>query len=296
MEVGEISTEIQEHSFDTGVVTINYAEGPISGPSLVLIHGGSARWQVFDAIIPDLATSWHLYAPDLRGHGKSGRVSGRYRLQDYTDDTISFLQQRLVEPAFIFGHSLGGMVALLVAAQCPNCVRAVVVGDSPLTAETWRVVLDQGRESLTLWRNLAGGRYPIEEVARALTDSPMRVPGQDKPKRMGDVMGEDAPVFEWLAVNLSQNDPDMLTALLDDFDDTAAGYDMERVLPSIRCPVLLLQADPASGGLMTAAEVERALALLARRSHVRLDDVSHVLHNEQKEPVLKAITDFLRAF
>ena len=85
----------------------------------------------------------------------------------------------------------------------------------------------------------------------------------------------------------------MLTALLDDFDNTAAGYDMERLLPSIHCPVLLLQADPTSGGLMTDAEVERALVLLAQPSHVRIDRVSHVLHNEQKEPVMEAISAFL---
>ncbi len=136
-----------------------------------------------------------------------------------------------------------------------------------MTAETWRALLDQGRDRLTIWRNLAGGRYPLEEVAAAITDAP--------------------------AINVYQTDPDTLTVLLDDFDNTTAGYDMESLLPSIHCPILLLQADPTSGGLMTDAEVERALALLTQPSHVRLDGVSHVLHNEQKEPVLQAITAFL---
>ena len=127
--------------------------------------------------------------------------------------------------------------------------------------------LDQGRDRLLLWRNLAGGRYSLEEVAAAITDAP--------------------------AINVYQTDPDTLTVLLDDFDNTAAGYNMESLLPSIDCPVLLLQADPTCGGLMTNAEVERAKRLLARPSHVRLEGVSHVLHNEQKEPVLQAIAAFL---
>lgn len=262
-----MSTEIREHSFNTGVITINYAEVPTSGPPLILLHGGAARWQSFEAIMPDLAVGWHVYAPDLRGHGKSERASGRYRLQDYANDVIAFLRQQLAEAAAVIGHSLGGMIALLVAAQCPDCVRAVVVGDAPLSAETWRALLDQDRDRLTLWRNLAGGRYPLEEVAAAIPDAP--------------------------AINVYQTDPGMLTVLLDDFDNTAAGYDMESLLPSIHCPVLLLQADPTSGGVMTDANVERALALLARPSYVRLEGVSHVLHNEQKEPVLQAITAFL---
>ncbi len=263
-----MSIEIKEHSFNTGVVTINYAEVLASEPALVLLHSGSARWQSFEAIIPDLAADWHLYAPDFRGHGKSGRVSGRYRLQDYTDDIVAFLRQQLDEAVVIVGHSLGGMVGLLVAAQCPDCVRAVVVGDAPLTADTLGTVLNQNRASLMLLRNLAGGRYPLEEVAATLGD-------------------------EWLAVNLYQNDPDVLTALLDDFERTAAGYDRKSILPSIRCPVLLLQADPTAGGLMTDAEVERALVLLAQASHVRLSNISHALHSEQQKPVLHAITDFL---
>jgi pimeloyl-ACP methyl ester carboxylesterase len=289
-----MSIEIKEHSFNTGVVTLNYAEGPVSGPPLVLLHGGSARWQAFETIIPDLAADWHLYAPDFRGHGQSGRVASGYRLQDYADDTIAFLRQQVSEPACIVGHSLGGMVALLVAAQCPECVQAVVVGDSPLTAETWLAVLNDGRDSLIFWRDLAGGAYSMEEIAEALKDAPLRVPDHDQPVRMRDVVGEDDPVFKWLAQNLYQHDPDMLTMLIDEPEIAAAGYDMAVVLPSIRCPVLLLQADPQAGGLLTDAEIERALPLLAQPTHVRLEGVSHVLHNEQKKPVLRAITDFLR--
>ncbi len=69
-----MSIEIKEHSFNTGTVTLNYAEGPASGPPLVLLHGGSARWQNSESIMPDLAADWHLYAPEFRGHGQSGRV------------------------------------------------------------------------------------------------------------------------------------------------------------------------------------------------------------------------------
>lgn len=265
-----MSIEIKEHSYNTGTVTLNYAEGPASGPPLVLLHGGSACWQDFKSIMPDLIADWHLYAPEFRGHGKSGWVAGAYRLQDYADDIIAFLRQQVSEPAVIFGHSLGGMVALLVAAQCPESIRAVVVGDSPLTAEPWLAHLNRTRDSLIQWRDLAGGTYSVEEITEALAD-------------------------ERLGQNLYQTDPDMLTILIDEPDRAAAGYDMAVVLPSIRCPVLLLQADPKAGGFLTDAEVEQGLQLLSQPTHVLLEGVSHVLHNEQKEPVLQAITDFLTA-
>jgi pimeloyl-ACP methyl ester carboxylesterase len=113
--------ELKEYSFNAGPVTLNYAEGPDTGPPLVLLHGGSARWQAFASIIPELATRWHLYGPDLRGHGHSGRAAADgYRLQDYSADIVAFLRERVAEPAFLVGHSLGGMVALLVPPIVPS--------------------------------------------------------------------------------------------------------------------------------------------------------------------------------
>jgi pimeloyl-ACP methyl ester carboxylesterase len=287
--------EIREYTFDTGAVVLNYAEIPSPGASLVLLHGGNARWQAFESILSDLAAAWHIYAPDFRGHGGSGWVRGRYRLQDYTDDSVTFLRHQLREPAYLFGHSLGGMVALLVASQYPDKVRAVAVGDAPLSRQAWRDVLLQGRDRLAAWRDLSGGQKPLDQLVGILKDAPIEVPGRSEPVPMREVVDEDAPVFLWLATNLYQSDPDLLTALLERFEDTAAGYEMDRVLPAIECPVLLLQADPAAGGLMTDAEVAQALPLLARPSHVRLEGVGHVLHNERKEPIVAALRAFFQS-
>jgi len=286
--------EIREYTFDTGAVILNYAEVPSLGAPLMLLHGGNARWQAFESILSDLA-AWHIYAPDFRGQGKSGWVPNTYRLQDYTDDTITFLRNFLREPAYLFGHSLGGIVALLVAAQYPEGVRAIAVGDAPLSSQTWHDVLLQGQDRLVAWRDLSGGQKPIDQLIEILKEAPIEVPGRRGPVPMREVMGEDAPVYAWLATNLYQSDPDMLTALLERFEATASGYEMDAVLPAIKCSVLLLQADPAAGGLMTDAEVEQALPLLARPSHVRLEDVSHVLHNERKEPVMTALKAFFQS-
>jgi len=275
-----MAAEIQEHAFDTGVVAIDYAEGspsrPPSGPPLVILHGGTGRWQYYEGILPDLAAQFHLYAPDFRGHGKSGRVPGRYRLQDYAEDTIVFLRRCVAAPVHLFGHSLGGMVALMVTAQAPDDVRALVIGDSPLTPAGIESSA-RTRPRLEAWRDLAGGQRSIAEIAEALKDAPTFVPGQDEPLTMRKKYGEEASVYEHLATRLYYTDPDMLTALLDDHEKVTAGYEMEVLLPAIRCPALLLQADPDVGGEMTDADVERAMPLLARGRHVRIEGIDHPL-------------------
>ena len=107
---------------------------------------------------------------------------------------------------------------------------------------------------------------------------------------MREKYGEGAGVFAFVATNLYYTDPDMLTAVLD--GTATVGYEMEKVLPAIRCPVLLLQADPDAGGMMTDAEVERALPLLAHPQHVRFEQRSHALFLPDKEPVLRAMVAF----
>jgi pimeloyl-ACP methyl ester carboxylesterase len=111
---------------------------------------------------------------------------------------------------------------------------------------------------------------------------------------MRQVAGEDAPMFTHLAADLQQVDPDMLTALLDRFETVTAGYQMNNVLPKVQCPVLLLQADPTAGGLMTDREVALALPLLTQTRHMRLQGIGHILHIERKEPFVQSLKAFFQ--
>ena len=120
---------LREKSFDTGELTLNYAEGPASGPPLLLLHGLTGWWQSFQPLIPRLTPTWQIYACDLRGHGKSGRVADRYRLTDYVQDIVTFLRQQIITPTILLGHSLGALTALGAAADLPQRVHALVLLD-----------------------------------------------------------------------------------------------------------------------------------------------------------------------
>ena len=69
---------------------------------------------------------------------------------------------------------------------------------------------------------------------------------------------------------------------------------VELLFPKVSCPVLLMQADPNASGLMWDDKVRTAVSLLPDPHHVLLKNISHVLHNEQKEPVLEALLNFLK--
>jgi pimeloyl-ACP methyl ester carboxylesterase len=123
---------LQEKTFNTGEMNVNYAEGDPNGPPLVLIHGFTDRWQTYQPIIDPLARSWHVYAPDLRGHGKSEKKPGAYRYRDYLRDLERFMGDVVAEPAVLFGHSMGGVISIMYAAAHPEMTRALIIGDSPM--------------------------------------------------------------------------------------------------------------------------------------------------------------------
>lgn len=131
---------LAEKSFDTGEITINYAEGPAVGSPLVMLHGFTGWWRIWQGLIPYLMQDWHIYACDLRGHGKSGRDGNDYRLTDYVGDTVAFLRHHATQPAILFGRSWGGVVALGAAAEVPQHVRALVLVDPSLLI--WRAGLE----------------------------------------------------------------------------------------------------------------------------------------------------------
>jgi pimeloyl-ACP methyl ester carboxylesterase len=291
---------LKEGTFNTDGVTINFAEGPPSGPPLVLLHGGGDRWQNFLPIIPSLMMRWHIYALDLRGHGKSGRVPGQYRPEHYVGDIVAFLESQLAERVILFGHSLGGWIVLMVAAELMDKVQALVLGDPPLCIERF-LAIEGSKERIELWRTmrgLAGSGLSVTELASELADLPVSVPGQDAPMRYGDLPGTDAAHLRGWAKTLSQVDPDVVQYHADGrLDEYVRKVDLDSPLQRVTCPALLLQGDPSQGGVVSDIDVEYALSLLPDGLHVQLEGTGHDLGLDawRVAPLLRALMNFLES-
>src|SRR5438045_742737 len=109
-----MSTMWSEQQFPGPDTSLNTATGPASGPPLVFLHGVTRRWQDFLTLVPALTGRWQVHGLDFRGHGGSGRVPNKYRIIDYVQDAVSVLRTRVAEPAVLYGHSLGALVAAAV--------------------------------------------------------------------------------------------------------------------------------------------------------------------------------------
>jgi hypothetical protein len=109
-----------------------------------------------------------------------------------------------------------------------------------------------------------------------------------------EIYGEGSPIIRELAERLYLHDPDMLGMLIEDYENVAAGYEMETLLPAIHCPVLLIQADPSAGGALSDEEVQRALPLLADPTHMRFSGIDHTSIQDPHGLPMKAVKAFLR--
>jgi pimeloyl-ACP methyl ester carboxylesterase len=147
-------------------------------------------------------------------------------------------------------------------------------------------------------RGLVASGLAVPELASALGDLPVQVPGQDAPMRYGDLPGMDAAHLRGWAKTLSQVDPDVAQYQAEGrMREYVQKVDLDAALRQITCPVLLLQGDPSKGGVISDSDVEHALSLLTDGLYVILEGVGHNLGLDSWKvaPLLRAVTDFLES-
>ena len=291
---------LKENVFRLGDVSLNVAQGPKSGPPLLLIHGGGGRWQEFLPILPALSMRWHLHAVDLRGHGKSSWADGQYRPEQYVTDVLAYIDAQAIEKVVLFGVSLGGWVALLTAAELGDKVSGLILGDPPLNIERFKI--DESLpDRVAMWRTVraqVGHGMNIDELAEVLADMPISVPEADEPARYGDIPGVNPLQIRSWAADLHQLDPNALMYHAGGrIHEYVEHVDIERMLAVIKCPTLLIQADSSKGGMETDDEAAAALDLLDNGLHVKLDDVGHDLglSSWNIDQLLSSLTSFLES-
>ncbi len=97
------------------------------GPPLVLLHGlsGSARW--WRSNVPALAQHFRTHTPDLVGFGQSRTWSAQPSIAEMAELMVQWLAFNEIERASIIGHSMGGQVAIHIAAKWPARVDKLVL-------------------------------------------------------------------------------------------------------------------------------------------------------------------------
>lgn len=104
--------------------------GDPDAPPLVLLHALGENATDWAGVAPAFTRHWRVYAPDLRGHGESDHP-GDYSFDLMRDDVVGFLDALGLTRVDLIGHSMGGVVAYLLAGKHPERVGRLVLEDVP---------------------------------------------------------------------------------------------------------------------------------------------------------------------
>lgn len=120
----------QQFTVNTGgvAIAVHATQTPQAGrPVALLMHGTAYLAQVWNAVLPALAASHTVLAPDRRGHGLSEKPDRGYDFADFTDDLVAVLDEFELQDAYGIGHSAGATDLLLAAARRPQAFSRLFV-------------------------------------------------------------------------------------------------------------------------------------------------------------------------
>lgn len=261
-----------EKRFDTGSITVNYADSETPGAPIVLLHGITGWWHDWDDAIAPLSQHGHVYAFDLRGHGSSGRDEDRYTVRDYAADIIAFLRQ-LDDRALVIGYSLGGMTAIAVASEVH--VRAALLVDPPLSARG-----DTVREDFASWFHTV---YAITSSSRTY---------EDVVAKCRDLMPDEASVQRMVPI-LWHTAPNTVRCAYE--SRTFKDFDFGAALERINAPVTLIRADWQRGGLIRDEDADFVRAHVPSVRIIDLHGADHGVLVHHMDIVLREAEHLLTA-
>lgn len=92
--------------------------------NLVMIHGllGSISYFSPQSHLPGTM----VHTPDMIGYGKRADVGGAVNIETQAADIAHYIQERIGQPVWLLGHSIGGAVAMLVADLVPRLVQGLI--------------------------------------------------------------------------------------------------------------------------------------------------------------------------
>lgn len=111
--------------------TLSFDDAGTGSPVFVFVHGFACDRQAWAPQVEDLSRDYRCINVDLRGRGGSAAVPP-FDVVTAADDVAALIGELGVAPAVIVGHSLGGVIALVLNERHADLVLGTVIGDSPV--------------------------------------------------------------------------------------------------------------------------------------------------------------------
>lgn len=251
-------------------VTLNYIEqGDDHGDAVILLHGWPDSWHSYERVLSLLAPSHHVYALDQRGHGNSSKPACCYTMHDFAADVIAFMDAQQIGQATVVGHSMGSVIAQLVAIHHPARVsRLVLIGATPMASNQTSNEVNDAIQPLTdpidpdfvreFQTSTLCGPVPADFMEQIISES-LKAPAHVWRLAFGDFLKEDTT----------------------------------KDLPKITAPTLILWGD--QDGLFPRSDQETLLRLIPQATLLVYEQAGHSLQWEQPARFVADFEQFMQA-
>jgi len=151
---------------------VHYIEGEIcdkSRPTLLFIHGAGqsvATWRFQEGLFKN-HPNFNFIALDLPGRGRSGG-KGLKSVEEYKDFLLEFVDTLDLENIILIGHSMGGGVAMLIAIERPEILKALVLVATSPKLTVAQQTLEKVRDNYSEFCDISPTRAFAEESPEAL--------------------------------------------------------------------------------------------------------------------------------
>jgi 3-oxoadipate enol-lactonase len=251
-------------------ISINY-EIQGEGRNLVLLHGAGDNLGMWYHQLPAFTLRYRVITVDMRGSGQTDAPPGPYSIPLLAQDVYGLMQGLGVEDALWLGYSMGGRVALEIAIEHPEMVRALVlansgIGGRPLSKER----MERRKQELEL---LAKGE--MQKFAEQMAESAFS-PGFRK---------RNPAEFERYMRVKAQNRPEGIAGVMGTLGKPAP-FDLSKV----NCPVLIIAGE--HDGFMNP-ELARQTQQAIKGSKLVIFPTGHASAIEAPQEFNKAVLEFL---
>jgi 2-hydroxy-6-oxonona-2,4-dienedioate hydrolase len=254
------------------------------GPPLVLLHGAGDNSLDWRWVLPALARTHRVYAPDLPGSDDSAKPVADYSPAFFERFVAAFVDALGIERATFVGNSLGGIIALRLALSDPARVGALVLVDSAglgraiNPAFTSVNVPGLGEAAMPLWRTTLGAYQRAWGRTTLLFARPWDVPR------------------EWLAEQCRlARSPGYLEAHLTALRALVSPAGQREVLVDrlslLEMPTLVVWGE--RDRVFPQSQARDAAARLREGSLELIPDCGHLPHIERPDPFVAALGRFL---
>ncbi|MDD5253839.1 MAG: alpha/beta hydrolase [Candidatus Nanoarchaeia archaeon] len=307
-----------EKKFNTGKITLNYVEGPNNGPPLLLIPGQMEFWQGYKLVIPNFSKNYHVFAVDIRGHGKSTHTPRKYSYNTIGEDLKLFLERVTKKPTIVSGLSSGAILSLWLAANAPKYVSAIISEDPPLFSSMYPRIKKEKYMYRLFETAIETLGKPKRDIKGFFQKQGIPIKGKEELLMMPSFIAAYISISFKLNKKLRPSKKyDLLNARFDqrvglkfiseyDVDFSKAtidgrltkGFNPENTLRKIKCPMLLIHAywsrDKNWGllGALDDKDAEKICSIVKNLKYIKVNAI-HDVHLAKPKIFIKVVNDYL---